>query len=51
MRKLVRIFTIYNEEIYRVELERNKFGIFTDKGYIPFSDIYFIDIIGEVKYD
>ena len=44
--KLIRITSIYNEIFFRKELKRNKLGVFTDKGFIPFSDIKFIDIIG-----
>ena len=49
MKKLIRITTIYGEEFIRVEIKRNKEGIFTDKGFVPFHDIQYIDIIGEVK--
>lgn len=48
MKRIIRITTIYNEEFMRVELKRNKYGVFTDKGYVPFEDIKYIDIIGNV---
>ena len=48
MKKLIRITSIYGEEFIRVEIKRNKEGVFTDKGFVPFSDIKYIDIIGEV---
>ena len=47
--KLIRITTVYNELFYRKEIKRNKLGVFTDKGFVPFHDIKFIDIIGEIK--
>lgn len=47
--KLIRITTIYDEIFYRKELKRDKYGVFTNKGYIPFDDIKFIDIIGEIN--
>lgn len=47
--KLIRITSIYGEEFYRVEITRSKNGIYTDKGFIPFSDIAYIDIIGDIK--
>lgn len=49
MKKLIRITSIYGEEFIRVELKRDKFGVYTDKGFVPFSDIQYIDIIGDVK--
>ena len=49
MKKLIRITSIYGEEFIRVELKRDKTGVYTDKGFVPFEDISFIDIIGEVK--
>ena len=49
MKKLIRITTIYGEEFIRVLIKRTKEGIFTDKGFVPFSDIQYIDIIGDVK--
>lgn len=49
MKKLIRITSIYGEEFIRVELKRDKKGVYTDKGFVPFSDIQYIDIIGEVK--
>lgn len=49
MKKLIRITSIYGEEFIRVELKRNKIGIFTDKGFVPFEDISFVDIIGDVN--
>lgn len=52
MRQLIRITTIYNEIITCVELRRNKIGIYVYKDeytcFIPFDDIQFIDIIGNV---
>lgn len=48
-KKLIRITSIYGEEFIRVELKRNKLGVFTDKGFVPFEDISFIDIIGEIN--
>ncbi len=49
MKKLIRITSIYGEVFVRVELKRDKFGVYTDKGYVPFCDISFIDVIGDVK--
>jgi len=46
--KLIRITSIYGEEFIRKEIKRNKIGIFTDKGFVPFSDISYVDIIGEI---
>lgn len=51
VKKLVRITTIYGETFIRVELKRDKIGIYTDCGFIPFCDISFIDIIGEFVGD
>ena len=48
MKKLIKITTIYDEVFIRVELKRNKMGVYTDKGFIPFEDIKYIDIIGDV---
>lgn len=48
MKKLIKITTIYDEEFIRVELKRNKMGVYTDKGFVPFEDIKYIDIIGDV---
>lgn len=48
MKKLIRITSIYNEEFIRVELKRTKQGVFTDKGFVPFSDIMYIDILGVI---
>ena len=48
-KKLIRITSIYGEEFIRVELKRNKLGVCTDKGFVPFEDISFIDIIGEIN--
>lgn len=47
--KLIRITTIYGEEFIRCEIKRNKIGVFTDNGFVPFDDIQYIDIIGEVE--
>lgn len=49
--KLIRITSIYGEEFIRKEIKRNKLGVFTDKGFIPFEDISFIDIIGDIIED
>lgn len=49
MKRLIRITSIYGEEFIRVELKRDKTGVYTDKGFVPFEDIQFIDIIGEIK--
>ena len=49
MKKLIRITTIYGEEFIRVLIKRTKEGIYTDKGFITFCDIEYIDIIGDVK--
>lgn len=49
--KLIKITTIYGEEFIRKEIKRNKLGVFTDKGFVPFNYIQFIDIIGEVVDD
>ena len=48
MKKLIKITSIYDEEFIRVEFKRNKLGVFTDKGFVPFEDIKYIDIIGDV---
>lgn len=48
MKRLIRITSIYNEVFIRIELKRNKLGIFTEKGFVPFDDIKYIDIIGDV---
>lgn len=49
--KLIRITSNYGEEFIRKEIKRDKKGVYTDKGYVPFEDISFIDIIGEVVED
>ena len=49
MKKLIRITSIYGEEFIRVMIKKTKEGVYTDKGFVPFSDIQYIDIIGEVK--
>lgn len=49
MKRLIIITSIYGDEFMRIELKRNKEGVFTDKGFVPFSDIEYIAIIGEVK--
>lgn len=46
--KLIIITSIYGEKFVRVELKRTKQGVFTDKGFVPFEDIQYIDIIGEI---
>ena len=33
------------------EIKRNKQGVFTDKGFVPYEDIQFIDIIGDIVGD
>lgn len=47
--KLIKITSIYGEEFIRKEIKRTKQGVFTDKGFVPFEDIQYIDIIGEVE--
>ena len=49
--KLIKITTIYGEVFIRKEIKRNKQGVFTDKGFVPFVDIQYIDIIGDVVDD
>lgn len=49
MKQLIKITSIYGEEFIRVLIKRRKEGIYTDKGFVPFCDIKYIDIIGEVK--
>ena len=49
MKQLIKITSIYGEEFIRVLIKRTKEGIYTDKGFVPFCDIEYIDIIGEVK--
>ena len=49
MKQFIKITSIYGEEFIRVLIKRTKDGIYTDKGFVPFSDIQYIDIIGEVK--
>lgn len=51
MKKLIRITSIYGEEFIRVMIKKTKEGIYTDKGFVPFSDIQYIDIIGDVNDD
>lgn len=46
--KLIRITTIYGEQFIRKEIKRNKLGVFTDKGFVPFDDIEYIDIMGDI---
>lgn len=46
--KLIRITSIYGETFIRKEIKRNKIGVFTDKGFVPFEDIESIDILGEI---
>lgn len=46
--KLIRITSIYGEIFIRMEIKRNKNGVFTDKGFVPFEDISFIDILGDI---
>lgn len=47
--KLIRITTIYGEQFIRKEIKRNKLGVFTDKGFVPFDDIEYIDIMGDIE--
>ena len=49
--KLIKITSIYGEEFIRKEIKRNKVGVFTDKGFVPFEDIQFIDIMGDIVGD
>lgn len=49
MKQLIKITSIYREKFIRVLIKKTKEGIYTDKGFIPFCDIEYIDIIGEVK--
>lgn len=46
--KLIRITTIYGEQFIRKEIKRNKYGVFTDKGFVPFADIEYIEIMGDI---
>lgn len=46
--KLIKITTVYNEVFIRTELKRNNNGVFTNKGFVPFEDILFIDILGDL---
>ncbi len=46
--KLIRITSIYGEIFFRKEIRRDKNGIYTDQGYVPFSDIKYVDIIGDI---
>ena len=49
MKQLIKITSIHGEEFIRVLIKRTKDGIYTDKGFVPFCDIEYIDIMGEVK--
>ena len=49
MKELIKIHSIYGEEFIRILIKKTKEGIYTDKGFVPFSDIQYIDIIGDVK--
>ena len=49
MKQLIKITSIYGEEFIRVLIKKTKEGIYTDNGFVPFCDIKYIDIIGEVK--
>lgn len=49
--KLIRITSIYGETFIRKEIKRNKIGVFTDKGFVPFEDIESIEIMGEILGD
>jgi len=49
MKQLIRITSIYGEEFFVVELKRTKYGVFTDKGFIPFDYIKYIDLIGTIE--
>ena len=44
MKQLIKITSIYGEEFIRVLIKKR---IYTDKGFIPFCDIKYIDIMGE----
>lgn len=46
--KLIRITTVYGEVFIRKEISRNRMGIFTDKGFVPFDDISIIEILGNI---
>ena len=49
MKRLIKITSIYGEEFVRIELKRDKIGVYTDKGFVPFDDIKYIDIMGEIE--
>lgn len=49
MKQLIRITSIYGEEFVRVELRRTKDGVYTDKGWIPYEDIKYIDVLGVIE--
>ena len=48
MKQLIRITSIYNEVFIRTMIRKTKNGIETDKGFIPYSDIQYIEIIGDI---
>lgn len=49
MERIIRITTIYGEVFTSVEYKRDKYFVYTYDDSIPFIDIEYIDIIGEVK--
>lgn len=49
MKQLIKITTIYGEECIRVLVKRTKDGIYTEKGFIYFYNIKYIEIIGEME--
>ena len=49
MKQLIKITSVYGEEFIRVLIKKTKEGIYTDKGFVPFCDIEYIDVIGDVK--
>lgn len=49
--KLIKITSIYGEVFIRKEIKRNKIGVFTDNGFVPFDDIESIEIIGDIVGD
>ncbi len=46
--RLIRITSIYGEVFIRKEIKRDKNGIYTDNGFVPFEDIQYVDIIGDI---
>ena len=49
MKQLIKIQSSEGEEVIRILIKETKEGIYTDKEYIPFCDIQYIEIIGEVE--